>query len=268
MLETFGGDAAPSLERHVLAAGFVPARHSYAMVRPHLDDLPDAPLPEGLEIRPVLPEHRRAVWDAAKRRSRRLGRDREHRGRLRALLTDRPGLTPRCGRSHGTATRSRAKSARTSMTRRTRGSAASGATPSTSSWRRPSRRRGLARALIAASFPALRARGMQEAALGVDTENVHGALRLYEGCGFRPVQPPNDVPQAARLGRGRDRSTAVSTGSPASSGSPDPQAARCGGRTGTRPLVAVGGGAGSRPGTASLLARQDNASATAGSSGT
>jgi hypothetical protein len=28
---------------------------------------------------------------------------------------------------------------------------------------------------------------MTEAALGVDTENVTGALRLYEGCGFRPV---------------------------------------------------------------------------------
>jgi ribosomal protein S18 acetylase RimI-like enzyme len=53
--------------------------------------------------------------------------------------------------------------------------------------RRPWRRRGLARALIAASFPLLRARGMTEAALGVDTENVSGALRVYEGCGFRPI---------------------------------------------------------------------------------
>jgi hypothetical protein len=30
--------------------------------------------------------------------------------------------------------------------------------------------------------------GMTEAALGVDTENVSGALRLYEHCGYRPVQ--------------------------------------------------------------------------------
>jgi ribosomal protein S18 acetylase RimI-like enzyme len=28
---------------------------------------------------------------------------------------------------------------------------------------------------------------MTEAALGVDTENTSGALRVYEGCGFRPV---------------------------------------------------------------------------------
>lgn len=53
--------------------------------------------------------------------------------------------------------------------------------------RRPWRRRGLARALIAASFPLLRARGMEEGALGVDTENTSGALRVYEACGFRPV---------------------------------------------------------------------------------
>ena len=53
--------------------------------------------------------------------------------------------------------------------------------------RRPWRRRGLARALIAASFPLLRARGMTEAGLGVDTENVSGALSVYEGCGFRPI---------------------------------------------------------------------------------
>ena len=53
--------------------------------------------------------------------------------------------------------------------------------------RRPWRRRGLARALIAASFPLLRARGMTEAGLGVDTQNLSGALRVYEGCGFVPV---------------------------------------------------------------------------------
>ena len=35
------------------------------MIRPHLDDLPDAPLPAGLEIREVKPEHLRQIWDAA-----------------------------------------------------------------------------------------------------------------------------------------------------------------------------------------------------------
>jgi ribosomal protein S18 acetylase RimI-like enzyme len=42
--------------------------------------------------------------------------------------------------------------------------------------------------LIAQSLWAVKERGMTEAALGVDTENLTGALRLYEGMGFRPVK--------------------------------------------------------------------------------
>jgi ribosomal protein S18 acetylase RimI-like enzyme len=54
--------------------------------------------------------------------------------------------------------------------------------------RRPWRKRGLARALIARSFHVLKAQGMTEAALGVDTENPSGALHLYESMGFRVVK--------------------------------------------------------------------------------
>lgn len=188
VLQTFGGDAAPELERLVLAAGYTPVRHGYSMVRPHLDDLEDAPLPEGLEIRPVLPEHRRKIWDAAneafldawgtvdttEREYERFLTDRvqsdtslwqiawdgdEVAGQVRAFIDDEENA--RFGRLRGYC--------------------------ENISVRAPWRRRGLARALIAASFPALRARGMAEAALGVDTENVTGALRVYERCGFRPV---------------------------------------------------------------------------------
>ena len=51
--------------------------------------------------------------------------------------------------------------------------------------RRPWRRRGLARALIAAALHELRARDMEAASLGVDSENPTGALGLYEELGFR-----------------------------------------------------------------------------------
>ncbi len=54
--------------------------------------------------------------------------------------------------------------------------------------RRPWRQRGLARALIARSFRVLKDLGMTEAALGVDTENPNGALRLYQSMGFREVK--------------------------------------------------------------------------------
>jgi mycothiol synthase len=54
--------------------------------------------------------------------------------------------------------------------------------------RRPWRGRGVAKALCAASFQLLRERGMDEAWLGVDAANPHGALQLYEGLGFGVVR--------------------------------------------------------------------------------
>jgi len=50
------------------------------------------------------------------------------------------------------------------------------------------RRRGLGEALLRASFASLSERGFKRVGLGVDTENVAGALRLYERVGMRPVR--------------------------------------------------------------------------------
>ncbi len=71
--------------------------------------------------------------------------------------------------------------------------------------RRPWRRRGLARALIASALDGLRERGIDAAMLGVDTENPTGALALYEDLGFHRVdhgevlvRPLGDGPSLAR----------------------------------------------------------------------
>jgi ribosomal protein S18 acetylase RimI-like enzyme len=50
--------------------------------------------------------------------------------------------------------------------------------------RRPWRRRGLARALVARSLVLLRDRGMTEGILGVDADNETGALGVYTDNGF------------------------------------------------------------------------------------
>ena len=50
--------------------------------------------------------------------------------------------------------------------------------------RRPWRGQGLAKALIARSFLAHREAGMTEAALGLDADNLSGALHLYRQMGF------------------------------------------------------------------------------------
>jgi len=53
--------------------------------------------------------------------------------------------------------------------------------------REPWRRRGLGEALLRDSFAKLNARGLHRAGLGVDAENITGALRLYERAGMRKV---------------------------------------------------------------------------------
>lgn len=165
--------------------GYAPVRYGYSMVRPTLDDLEDAAMPDGLEIRDVSPDQMRAIWEAANEAFRdhwgtgipteedyrqfladpvqgdaslwRIAWDGDQvAGQVRSFISDEENA--RYGRARGYV--------------------------ENISVRRPWRRRGLARALIGASLPLLRARGMTEAALGVDADNPNGALRLYESCGF------------------------------------------------------------------------------------
>lgn len=54
--------------------------------------------------------------------------------------------------------------------------------------RRGFRQRGLGRAMLLAGIQQLKATGGNTVRLGVDTQNLSGALRLYESVGFRPVE--------------------------------------------------------------------------------
>ncbi|MGD8794357.1 MAG: hypothetical protein PVF47_17540, partial [Anaerolineae bacterium] len=46
--------------------GYRGVRYSFEMLRPDLDNIPDRPLPEGLEVRPVEPDQIPQIWAAAK----------------------------------------------------------------------------------------------------------------------------------------------------------------------------------------------------------
>jgi mycothiol synthase len=54
--------------------------------------------------------------------------------------------------------------------------------------RRPWRKQGLGTALLCASMRAFQQAGMDYAGLGVDAENITGALRIYEQLGFYVIQ--------------------------------------------------------------------------------
>jgi ribosomal protein S18 acetylase RimI-like enzyme len=170
------------------AAGYAPALHGADMVRPHLEDIPEAPLPEGLVVRPPRPDEMRRVWDAEVDAFQDyLGAAPPGEEGYRQFLED-PYRDPSLwriawdGDEVAGQVRSFINGPENEATGRKRGYTES------ISVRRPYRRRGLARALLVQSLHAVEERGMQEAALGVLTENVHGAFRLYESVGFRAVR--------------------------------------------------------------------------------
>ena len=168
-------------------AGYVPVRYAFSMVRPNLENIPEAPLPPGLEVRLALPEHYRLIWEA----SNEAFRDHwcyipEPEEEFQKSLED-PNRDPSLwkvawdGDQVAGMVLSFINAAENAEYNRKRGYTEN------ISVRRPWRRRGLARALIVQSLYAIKERGMTEAALGVDTQNTSGALHLYESAGFRPV---------------------------------------------------------------------------------
>ena len=166
------------------ADGFEPARWFFQMVRPDLANVPEIPLPGGLDLRPIDRSGARQVWNADVEAFEDhwggFDSSEEHLQRwLDNPTTDLSlwviafdgdeiaggilnSIDPHQNEALGIQ----------------RGWLSSVFT------RRPWRRRGLATALIAQSLRVLRSRGMTSAALGVDADNPSGALGLYENVGF------------------------------------------------------------------------------------
>jgi ribosomal protein S18 acetylase RimI-like enzyme len=188
MLGSWSSDTQVRDSRLLTAAGFAPARWFFEMTRPNLDDIPDLPLPEGLELRPITRDLALTVWRAD------VEAFRDHWGgfdgsdaRLDQWLA-RPstdlsmwviafdgdevagGVLNTIDREENEALGLRRGWLSSVFTRR--------------QWRR----RGVARAVIARSLALHRERGMTSASLGVDADNPSGALGLYEGAGFEVEQ--------------------------------------------------------------------------------
>jgi ribosomal protein S18 acetylase RimI-like enzyme len=204
--QTYGEDAegiAALRER-----GFVAARFGYEMLRPTLDDIPDRPLPDGVEVRPVEPTHLRLIFEAEVEAfaghwgaGPEDGSDAAWREFLAQPLNRQTELWQVAWAGDEIAGMVRPfvndeENARLGVRR---------GWCENISTRAPWRGMGVASSLICRALRALRDRGMTEAALGVDALNETGALRLYEAMGFRPVctetewrRPLTDEPGAAR----------------------------------------------------------------------
>jgi GNAT superfamily N-acetyltransferase len=169
-------------------AGYEPVRWGFHMVRPDLEDIPDLPLPEGLEVRPALPHHYHQVWRALDEAFRDHWGSQEWKEEDLEEWMDSPTFDPSLWQVAwdgdevaGTVLPFISEEENEEYGRK-RGYTEYICT------RRPWRRRGLARALIARALQAVKDRGMEEASLGVDTQNLSGALRLYQSMGFCKVK--------------------------------------------------------------------------------
>ncbi len=176
--------------------GYAVVRYEFDMVRPNLDDIPDDPtelakawpLPEGLEVRPALPVHHRAIWEASREAFQDHWGTTEWTEDTFAEWQTSPLFTPQLwqvawdGEQVAGMVLSHIDQEENVEYGRLRGYT------DDISVRRQWRRRGLARALIARSLRLLKEQGMTEAALGVDADNANGALRLYQSMGFGEVK--------------------------------------------------------------------------------
>ena len=166
------------------AMGYVAIRHGFVMRRDLAAPIAHAPMPEGLETRPVTPDQHRRIWEAD------VEAFRDH---WEAAIRHEEDFVRFFANPDVDTSMWQVAWAGDEVA----GSIATTIYPDENArlgvdlgWldhvsvRRPWRGRGLASALISRSLHVLRERGMAFASLGVDAENPTGALGLYERHGF------------------------------------------------------------------------------------
>lgn len=164
--------------------GYQIVRYDYEMSRPNLDDIPELPLPEGVELRPAREEHLRRIWETD------VEVFRDHWGSVddTEAAFERTRDDPRRDLRLWVIAWQGDEIAGIVLNRIDR--EANAELGMLRGWvssvgvRRPWRRKGLARAMVAESLRVLRDAGMTTAGLGVDAENGTGALGVYEAVGF------------------------------------------------------------------------------------
>ena len=184
-LEAWAMESQPRRRRLLESEGFVAVRWFFEMLRPNLDDITDQPMPDGLEFRPVATQDYRAIFEAD------VEAFRDHWGGMEEgenafqRFFGGPDFRPDLWRVAWDAGQVAGVVMNRVMTTFNEQSGERRGELAGVSVRRPWRRRGLARAMVAESLRALRDEGMTSAVLGVDAENPTGALGVYESNGFR-----------------------------------------------------------------------------------
>ncbi len=184
---TFAEDRQAGKHALLTAEGYAPMRYAFQMLRKLDEPIPDNPLPAGFEFRQARSEDYRAIWQADQ------DAFRDHWGFspgteewYRFWLNNRrfqPDLWKIVWNIADNRIAAQVQNY-VDPEENARFGRLRGYTEDIST-QRPYRRMGLARAAICESLRMFRDMGFQETALGVDAENLTGALRVYESCGYR-----------------------------------------------------------------------------------
>jgi GNAT superfamily N-acetyltransferase len=184
-LQSWSTDTEIATEALLQSEGYEASRHFFEMIRKPIDDVHVLPVPDGLELREVEQDHIRTIWDA---------RDeafRDHWGHVPYTEEQyqewlaHPVFNPSLwkvawdGEEVAGMVLNFINKPENEEYQRLRG------WTEDISVRRPWRRRGLASSLISQSIAMFHELGMQETALGVDTQNRTGALDLYTKLGYK-----------------------------------------------------------------------------------
>lgn len=187
-LQTVAPDANTGAAILLKQFGYQVLRRFYVMSCDLSGEIPSANLPAGLQLRPAQPEHFRQIWDA-----------------VEEAFVDHWGFSARNEEDYQQWLKNPEFDPTLWMVA-WEGDQVAGASINVASsgeneklgrnwaWteplgvRRPWRKRGLGKALLLASQHEMKSRGIQAAALEVDTENTSNALHLYESCGYKTVR--------------------------------------------------------------------------------
>ena len=188
LVKTSAKERHPGLRAAAEALGFRHSRSGAELVRPTVDDVPEIPMPDGFEVRPIgvgdRAMHRR-IYDAGARAfADSYGEEAPSDGAFERWLAS-PTFDPTlwqvafrgqeiAGQILNFMDEERSKDDWIGWTEAI-------------SVQPEYRRRGLARALLAASIRRVAAAGATRAALGVDLQNPRHAARLYQSMGYEIV---------------------------------------------------------------------------------
>jgi ribosomal protein S18 acetylase RimI-like enzyme len=183
LFQTYSSEQKTAYNEILKTQSYEAARYFIEMSR-SLDDIPEAKLPDGIEVRPVRDEDTYKIWRASVEAFRDHWGFSEPKDKEFISYKESKYFQPdlwQVAWDGDEVVSSVMNFIEHDYNEKNKGKR--GWTENIST-RREWRRRGIARALIVRSMHMHKAKGMTEVALGVDTKNPNGALRLYQSLGY------------------------------------------------------------------------------------